>query len=103
MKKPLPVEPVLIEHLDRYNRELKKFLSLGFTDTDSVNGRLRTRELTYQERIDILGEIVRIEQEIRVLSYYADTVNRFHERLMNDAEESGKRIEIVRNWRENKS
>jgi len=103
MKKPLPIEPVLIEHLDRYNRELKKFLAIGFTDTDSQNGRCRTRELTYQEKIAILGEIVRIEQEIRVLSYYADTVSRFHERLMNDAEENGKRIETVSSWRKNKS
>lgn len=103
MKKPLPIEPVLLEHLDRYNRELKKFLSYGFTETNVDKRQGGTRELNYKERIAILGEIVRVEQEIRLLSYYADTVGRFHERLMEHAEDSGERIETVRSWMQNRS
>ena len=99
MKKPDPIEPALIAYLDGYNRGLKAFLSYGITE----NGNKRSRELTYVEKTAILGEIVRVEQEIRVLSYYADTAERFHERLMTHAEESGKRIETVRSWRQKQS
>lgn len=99
MKKPDPIEPALIAYLDGYNRELKAFLSYGITE----NGKKRSRELTYIEKTAILGEIVRVEQQVRVLSYYADTVERFHERLMTHAEDCGKRIETVRSWRQKQS
>ena len=99
MKNSESIEPALIAYLDGYNRELKAFLSYGITENDNK----RTRELTYLEKTAILGEIVRIEQEIRILSYYADTADRFHERLMTHAEESGKRIETVRSWRQKQS
>lgn len=100
MKKPEPIEPALIAYLEGYNRELKKFLALGFTEPSTSFGKHRERELTYIEKNAILSEIVRVEREIRVLSYYADTSERFHERLMEHAEENGRRVETVRSWRQ---
>lgn len=101
MKKSDPIEPALIAYLEGYNRELKAFLSYGMTE--GLGGKGRARNLTYIEKNALLAEIVRVEQEIRVLSYYVDTNERFHERLVAHAEESGKRIETVRSWRQKQS
>lgn len=85
MKQAPIVAPVLIEYLDTYRRELSQFLQNGFAEYVQSNGRVKHRDLTYQERLRLLGEIVRVEQEIRVLSYFADSLNRFNQRLVDDA------------------
>ena len=67
-------EVSLIYYLQDYLDELRSFRDMNRIECDWDNGRIKTRELTAVERVEIEKEILALIQMIRTLShYYAGT------------------------------
>ena len=93
-------DQLLFQHLGRYKAELTAFLNQGVTEViEGDSGVIRMRELRYEEKYALLQEVVRIEQEMRVLSLIVETPAQLHERLMQDANLGAERLKTIAEWR----
>jgi len=91
---------VLFQHLGQYKTELTAYLNKGVVEVIDENvSSVRMRELRYDEKYALLQEVVRIEQEMRVLSMVVETPTEMHNRLLADAKESAERLQTIAEWR----